>query len=470
MLKRVCLTTLLIIQLTSFTPARRTSHAQTAANSAVFAFVDVNVVPMDSERVIRGQTVVVRSGRVVLMGATGSVRVPKGATRIEGRNRYLIPGLADMHVHLEYFDREAQLLLFLANGVTAVRSMDGRPNILAWRKRIADGTLPGPTIFTAGAILEGKPPQRDDNRVVETPAQAGPAVEEQKRAGYDFVKVYHTLSRDTYEAIVAAAKKQGLAVAGHVPRSVGLRSSLAAGQRSIEHLDGYAEEIEADGSPLRNQRSWLKRYFAVRVDDNKIRGIVEVTRRAEVWNVPTLVESQKSALPPETVKTWLKQPEMKYLPPQTGELWRQANERITRRMSPEDFKHVAEGERVRERLVKFLHEGGARLLAGTDTPNAFVIPGFSLHEELQNLVDAGLTPYQALKAGTRDAAEFVGGLNEVGTISVGKRADLVLLEGNPLENITNTTRRAGVMARGQWYAAESLQKQLDALAASYAIK
>jgi imidazolonepropionase-like amidohydrolase len=139
-------------------------------------------------------------------------------------------------------------------------------------------------------------------------------------------------------------------------------------------------------------------------------------------------------------------------------------------MTPEDFKHVAEGERVRERLVKFLHQGGARLLAGTDTPNAFVIPGFSLHEELQNLVDAGLTPYQALKAGTRDAAEFVGGLNEVGTISVGKRADLVLLEGNPLKNITNTTRRAGVMSRGQWYTSEGLQKQLDALAASYAIK
>jgi imidazolonepropionase-like amidohydrolase len=189
MLKQVCLTTLLIIQLTNFTPARSTSNEQSAVNSAVFAFVDVNVVAMDSERVIRGQTVIVSGGRVVLMGATGSVRVPKGATRIEGRNRYLIPGLADMHVHLEYFDRDAQLLLFLANGVTTVRSMDGRPNILAWRKRIADGTLPGPTIFTAGAILEGKPPLRDDNRVVETPAQAGPAVEEQKRAGYDFVKL-----------------------------------------------------------------------------------------------------------------------------------------------------------------------------------------------------------------------------------------------------------------------------------------
>lgn len=436
----------------------------------MFAFVDVNVVPMDGERILRRQTVIVRGGRIARVGAVGSVRVPAAAVRIEGRGRYLMPGLADMHVHLEYFDRETQLLLFLANGVTAVRSMDGRPNILSWRKRIADGTLTGPTIYTAGAILEGKPPLRDDNRVVETPAEAEAAVEEQKRAGYDFVKVYHTLSRESYEAVVAAAKKRGMGVAGHVPRSVGLRGALAAGQGSIEHLEGYADEIEADDSPLRNQRSWLKRYFAVKIDDDKIRGIVAATRQAGVWNVPTLVERQNSALRAEAAQVRLGRPEMRYLPPSTGEFWSRSNERVIRRMSPEDFDSVAEGERVRKRLVKFLHEGGGRLLLGTDTPNPFVLPGFSIHEELQNLVDSGLTPYQALKAGTRDAAEFMGASNEVGTVSAGKRADLILVEGDPLESIANTTRRVGVMARGRWYTAADLQRQLDSLAASYVRK
>jgi imidazolonepropionase-like amidohydrolase len=381
-----------------------------------------------------------------------------------------MPGLADMHVHLEYFDRDTQLLLFLANGVTTVRNMDGRPNILSWQRRIADGALVGPTIFTAGAILEGKPPLRDDNRVVETPAQAEAAVEEQKRAGYDFVKVYHTLSRETYEAIVAAARKHGLSVVGHVPRSVGLRGALAARQKSIEHLDGYVDEIEADDSPLRNQRSWLKRFFAVKVDEDKVRSIVAATHLADVWSVPTLVERQKSALSSETVQTLVGRPEMRFLPPSTAELWSQGNERITRRMSPEDFERLAEGERVRKRLVKLLQEGGARLLVGTDTPNQFVIPGFSVHEELENFVDAGLTPYQALKAATRDAAEFMGALSGVGTVSAGKRADLILIEGNPLESITNTKRRVGVMARGRWYLADDLQKQLDALAASYVKK
>ena len=470
MLKKACLAGLLILHVSSFAPAQGVSNERLAGGGAVFAFVDVNVVPMDGERILRRQTVIVRGGRIARMGPAESVRVPRAAIRIEGRGRYLMPGLADMHVHLEYFDRETQLLLFLANGVTTVRSMDGRPNILSWRERIAGGTLLGPTIYTAGAILEGKPPLRDDNRVVETPAQAEAAVEEQKRAGYDFVKVYHTLGRETYEAIIAAAKKHELPVAGHVPRSVGLRGALAAGQGSIEHLDGYADEVEADDSPLRNQRSWLKRYFAVKIDDNKVRSVVAATRQAGVWNVPTLVERQNSALRAEAAQGRLKRSEMRYLPPQTAEFWSQSNERITRRMSPEDFDSVAEGERVRKRLVKLLHEGGGRLLLGTDTPNPFVLPGLSVHEELQNLVDAGLTPYQALKAGTRDAAEFIGALNEAGTISVGKRADLILVEDNPLENVASATRRVGVMVRGRWYAADDLQKQLDALAASYVRK
>ena len=468
MLKRIYFVISLVAVFAGCVFAQDVSKKQAAIDSAVLAFVNVSVVPMDSERVLQNQTVIVRDGRITAIGATKRVRVPKGAVRIDGRGRYLMPGLVDMHVHLEYFDRETQLLLFLANGVTTVRNMDGRANILGWRKRIADGNLLGPTIFTVGAILEGKPPFRNDNRVVETPAQAAAAVAEQKQVGYDFVKVYHTLDRETYGAIVAAAKKHGLTVVGHTPRSVGLRGALASGQKSIEHLDGYLDEIEADDSLLRNQRSWLKRYFAVKVDDGKIRNIVETTRRAEVWNAPTLVERQNSALSAEAVQARLKLAEMRYLPAETAEFWSGLNARITGRMSPEDFASLVEGEKTRRRLVKALYDGGARLLIGTDTPNPFVIPGFSVQEELQIFVEAGLTPYQALKAGTRDAAEFLGASNEFGTISIGKRADLILVEGNPLESVANAKRRTGVVVRGRWFTASDLQKHLDALAASYA--
>ena len=456
-----------IVVITSFVLAQNTGSKPLADNDVVIAFVNVNVVPMDVERINPNQTVLIRQGRISAIGAAKQLRIPKNAVRIDGRGRYLMPGLVDMHVHLEYFDRDAQLLLFLAGGVTTVRNMDGRPNILEWRRRVADGSLLGPTIFTAGAILEGKPPARDDNRVVETPAQAVAAVEKQKREGYDFIKVYHTLNRETYEAVLAAAKKNGLIVAGHVPRNVGLRGAIAAGQKSIEHLEGYADEIEADDSPIRSQRTWLKRFFSFKADDGKIRGIVEATRRAGTWNIPTLIEKQNSALPAETIQALLKRPEMRYLPPETAGFWSQANARTTGKMSAEDFVRLDAGEAVRKRLIKALHDGRARLMIGTDTPNPFVIPGFSVREELRNFVEAGLTPYQAIKAATKDAAEVLGTPDEFGTITVGKRADLILVEGNPFENIANVGRRTGVMARGRWSATSDLQKRLDALATSY---
>jgi len=323
MLRKLCLSIFLIVIVVGYIFAQAASDNQFAAN-AVFAFVNVNVVPMDGERVVPNQTVVVRNGRIAAMGSAKRVSVPKGAVRIDGRGQYLMPGLVDMHVHLEYFDRNAQLLIFLAAGVTTVRNMDGRPNILLWRKRASDGSLLAPTIYTAGAILEGKPPMRDDNKVVETPEQAETIVAEQKKAGYDFIKVYHTLDRETYLAIVAAAKKNGLTVAGHVPRSVGLQGVLLAGQKSVEHLEGYIDEIEADDSPFKNQRSWLKRYFAVKVDDGKIRSIADASERARVWNVPTLVEKRLSALTADELQIRLKQPELKYLPPGTAEFWRES--------------------------------------------------------------------------------------------------------------------------------------------------
>jgi imidazolonepropionase-like amidohydrolase len=204
----------------------------------------------------------------------------------------------------------------------------------------------------------------------------------------------------------------------------------------------------------------------VKIDDDKIIKAVQTTRQSGVWNVPTLVVRQKVA-PAETVNVWLNRAEMRYLPPETVDFWRQSSSRVTQRMVPDDFERLAEGERVRRKLVRALRDAGAGLLLGSDTPNPFVIPGLSVHEELQNLVDSGLTPYQALSAGTRDAAEFLGVAAEIGTVAIGKRADLILVEGNPLESVANLSRRTGVMIRGHWYSAADLQKQLDALAASY---
>jgi hypothetical protein len=187
MLRKFCFSIFLIVVVVGYVSAQPTSSNKVAAKTTTVAFVNVNVVPMDGERIVQNQTVIVRNGRIAAMGAAKRVRVPKGAVKIDGRGRYLLPGLVDMHVHLEHFDHDAELLPFLATGVTTLRSMDGRENILLWRKRAADGSLLASTIFTAGEVLEGKPPARNDTRVFETPAQGEAAVEEQKRAGYDFI-------------------------------------------------------------------------------------------------------------------------------------------------------------------------------------------------------------------------------------------------------------------------------------------
>src|SRR4051812_34075948 len=197
--------------------------------SGEVAFVGVTVVPMDTERRVPDQTVVVRHGRIAEIGPSSTVQVPAGALRIDGQGRFLMPGLADMHVHLYTRD---DLLLFLANGVTFVRNMWGAPYDLVWRARIEQGSLLGPTIYTAGPLLDGSPPIWNGSVVVETAADAERVVTGQKKAGYDFIKVYKKLLPEAYDAIAATAKREGMTFGGHVPAAVGLEHALAAGQRS----------------------------------------------------------------------------------------------------------------------------------------------------------------------------------------------------------------------------------------------
>jgi hypothetical protein len=408
---------------------------------------------------LRDQTVLVRGDRIVAIGPRGEIPIPTGALILEAKDRYLVPGLTDMHVHLEYFDDPGVLKLFLAHGVTSVRNMDGRPYILEWRRRTAAGELLGPSIHTAGPLLDGDPPIRPDNTVVRNADEARAAVLTQADAGYDFIKVYINLSLEAYRAILAAARERGLPVAGHVPRRVDLQEALAAGQ-TIEHLTDYGDWIEADDSPFRDRWHWSKLYLAMPVDPRKMASAVDRIARSKVWTVPTMVQAERALAPPETLSAWLAAPEMAYIPPDGRELWEGRVRRITERMDAEDWARVKEGAENRRRLAATLRAAGARLLVGTDTPNPFVVPGFSVHEELVNFVEAGFTPEEALSAATREAALFFGELDEWGTVEAGKRADLMLLEANPLENIGNARRLAGVMVRGRWLPKDMLQAML----------
>jgi len=437
-------------------------HSVELAHQPV-AFVNVTVVPMDNHRLMQGQAVIVRKGRIDEVGPIDTTRIPENALHIDGRGKYLMPGLVDMHAHVM---EEDQLILFIANGVTTVRNMAGSTEHLAWREKISQGDLVGPTIHTAGPIIDGDPPEWPESTIVATPEQARKVVAAQRKAGYDFLKVYSNLTKEAYDALTEAAKSHDIPVAGHVPKDVGLAHALAARQRCIEHLDGYEVALVSDDGPSIERKDFSHLFFWLHLDASKIPGLVRKTREAGTWNCPTLVVLQKW-VPPDEANALLQRDEFRYLSPTELDFHRPGGNYL-KGFTPEMYEAAAAGDSPRKKLTKALHDGGARILLGTDCPNPLLVPGFSIHEELQNFVDAGLTPYEAIKAGTHDAAEFFDALDQFGTVTAGRRADLILLEANPLDDVKNIAKRVGVMVRGKWYPQVDLQARLDALADKYA--
>ncbi len=431
---------------------------------AVVAFVNVNVIPMDRERVLKNQTVIVKAGHIVAVGPCGEVEIPKGTLRIDGKNNYLLPGLADMHLHIWKTDH---LLLLIANGVTTVRQMAGSPRTLEWRTKIALGELIGPNVYTAGPIIEGEPPPElkmvipvRGKKLVATAAEAAAEVAREKAAGYDFIKVYNNIPLDAYNGLVAAAKAHGLRVAGHVPFPVGLDGAFEAGQRTIEHLRGYIwklvpKDAPEQPSPVFRDRSVAWQYAEV----SRMAALAQATVEAGVFNCPTLMVPRYSLAPKEVRDLYRSRPFGVYMsppppPPKPGlkkrASWWDA-------FTEEDFKAVARGYAKREALVRALRDEGAKILSGTDVEPA----GFALHVELQNLVDAGLTPYETLVAATRNPAEALGQPDMFGTVAVSKRADLIMVSANPIDDIANASRLCGVMVSGRWYPKKELDRFLE---------
>jgi imidazolonepropionase-like amidohydrolase len=442
--------------------AMDSSAASGQAIKTMTAFAHVAVIPMDRERVLEDATVLVVDGRIHEIGAAAAVAIPKHATVIDGRGKYLMPGLADMHAHT--WDEE-DFPLLLANGVTTIRNLFGGPTHLQWKRRIATGELNGsPTIYTAGPIIDGNPPIWP-GPIVENADQARRTVAEQHAAGYDFIKVYSRLSRDAYDAILQESQARGIPVVGHVPDAVGLSAALRSGIKSIEHLSGYEmlarKEIRAG-----EEASWA------RLDESQFAGIALETAKSGTWNCPTLVLFQHRVAPGEVeqLREFLGRPEMRFVSPEIVRSWLPENNYLKHSTPARAASSREKGDVMRKKLVRSLHDAGARLLLGTDYGNPFVVPGFSLHLELRNFVAAGLSPFQAIRAGTSDAAEFMNAASEWGTVAAGRRADLILLEGNPLEDVSIVGRPAGVMVRGKWYSRAELNSELEQLATRFRAK
>jgi imidazolonepropionase-like amidohydrolase len=433
-------------------------EVRAAAAAGTIAFVDVSVLPFDAERVLERHTVVVREGRITAVGPSGTVQVPADAQRVDGRGRYLMPGLAEMHGHIpgpqDPRYAENVLFLFVSNGVTTVRGMAGHPYHLELRDRVSRGELLGPTIFAAGPGFGG-------NNVPD-PEAAERLVREQHAAGFDMLKVFG-ISREAYARMARTAHELGIPFVGHVPAEVGLEGALEHRQATIDHLDRYVEFLVRDGASTAGRQSgFFGSGLVDLVDPAKIPVAAVATREAGVWNVPTLslVEHLASPEPGEQMIGW---PEMRYMPPQILEGWARAKRDFQSQphFQPPAAQRLVE---VRRQLTRALHEAGAPLALGSDAPQFFNVPGFSIHREMEMMVASGLTPYEVLVTGTRNPAIQLGQPDEFGTVQVGRRADLILLEANPLDDIGNVRRRAGVVVRGRWLPETEIQARLEAIA------
>jgi imidazolonepropionase-like amidohydrolase len=446
--------------------------ATTASNDpGLTAFVNVAVVPMDREGVMNERTVLVESTRISEIGDAAETAIPEGASVIDGTGMYLMPGLCDMHVHLVFRDVDpAHLVLYLAEGVTTVRSLSGDARNIGWRDRVAAGELVGPTILTSGPTMTGPidvelPAGLPALPVIEieTVDDAVAEVQRQAASGVDLIKVYDGLDPEVYLAAVREARRSGVYVSGHVLDALSLEDIVAAGLNEIAHVDEL------------NFRHWLGEPGdpGFTFDRAAIPATADLLARHDVAVVSNLSADEVMIdLIGDTVAV-LERPEYRVVPPQMLEFWRTRGRQLERFSAQGPYRKDLEFPFFQS-LIEEFDRIGVTVLTGTDT--SFLMEGTvpaNIHREIELLVEAGLTPFAALSAGTSQAATVVARMgrdHRFGTVSPGNRADMVLLEGNPLDDVAETRRRVGVMTRGRYRTQDELDLMVDDIVAGYATR
>jgi imidazolonepropionase-like amidohydrolase len=464
----------LLVLLLLFLPLPGPSLAQRKQESQPrpYAFTHVTIIDATGAPAQPDMTLVVMGTHLGALGKYGKVHIPSNAQVIDATGKFLIPGLWDMHAHTtdDWF-----LPLYLANGITGVRDMGNDSEAeMQLRRKWADSPTISPRLVSAGPIVDGPHPVWSFSIAVANAEEGRKAVTTVKR-DFDFVKVYSLLPREAYFAIAEEAKKQQIPFAGHVPMSVSALEASDAGQKSIEHLDGVLLACSSEEAALMKRAADalnqpdprisalpVRRALAKRAvetyDELKAQKLFARFVRNGTWQVPTLTVLRAFAYLDDPDLT--KDPRLKYMPESLRQEWNPENDFRLKGRTAEDWANTKKVYRKLLEIVGAMNRAGVPLLAGTDTPNPYCFPGFSLHDELALLVQAGLTPMEALQTATRNPARFLGREKELGTIQTGKLADLVLLDANPLEDISNTRRVNAVMIGGKLLGGEALQKML----------
>ena len=443
-------------------------------------FTHVTVIDTTGAPAKSNMTVVINGDRIVDIGKTGHIQIPKDARVVDATGKFLIPGLWDMHIH--WYDPE-YLPLFVANGVTGARLMWGLSLHHEWREDIEAGKLIGPRLVIASPIIDGPKPIWPGSVAVSNEAEARKAVKTAKQEGADFIKVYSLLSREAFFAIADESKKQGIAFAGHIPQSITVAEAAEAGQRSVEHLTGILTACSAKEDELRKTQDiagassahgkgtadpaamrQLTYLVIESYDAKKAAGLFAKLKQHHTWQCPTLTVLRSIAF--LTDPEFRNDPRLKYMPAAMRTRWDPANDFRFKARTAEDYELSKLVLQRQFEIVGQMRKAGVEFLAGTDTLNPYCFPGFSLHDELELMVKAGFTPLEALQSATLNPARYLGQEKDLGTVEKGKAADLVLLDANPLEDIKNTQKINAVVCGGKLYSRADLDRMLATVEAT----
>lgn len=436
------------------------AQPQEKISSTAILISNVNIIDVTNGKIERNQQVVIDSGKIVKIKESPN-RPEKYTTIIDGTNKYLLPGLAEMHAHIPPPSAGEQrigetLFLYLSNGITTIRGMLGDPSHLVLKEKAENGEILSPRIFTSSPSLNGNS--------VTTPEEAMNKVTTYKKEGYDFLKIHPGIKKEFFDQIVKTANEVGITFAGHVPVDVGIRHALKSKFTSIDHVDGFLEGLvpsEAKVAPGDN--GFFGYNFTSLADVTTIDELVQLSKDNKVWIVPTQSLFERWFAPVSS-EVLLKQPEMKYMPTTTLKDWEERKNASIDEGTGFNSDQWNTFIAIRRQLIKKLQEDGHGMLLGSDAPQLFNVPGFSIHHEIEAIAEAGMTPLEIIQSGTINPALFFGQEDSFGLIKEGMDADLILLDTNPLGDLKALQQISGVVVRGRWLSKEIIDSKLAEIA------